>query len=74
MAYISNEGGSLQVWTLDRRTDVRRPLTREPLGVEAFQVLPDGSGVAWWQDRTGDESGRWMVTGFDEDSRLPAAR
>lgn len=71
IAYVSSEGGSLQVWALDRRTDERRPLTAEPLGVEAFQVLPDGSGIAWWQDRTGDESGRWMVTPFDGGATTP---
>ena len=60
--YVSDDDGSPQVWMLDQRTGERRRLTDQLVGVEELVVVPDGSGVAWWSDDTGDEEGAWVVT------------
>jgi dipeptidyl aminopeptidase/acylaminoacyl peptidase len=59
--FVSDEGGTTQVWMSDPALG-RLPLTDQVVGVETFVPLPDGSGVAWWSDETGDEHGRWVVT------------
>ncbi len=64
MAFLSNESGSWQAWTLDQQTGVRRQVTDERIGVESILIVPDGR-VAWWHDETGDERGRWMAQTFD---------
>ncbi len=71
LAFLSNEGGSLQVWFLDTGSGERRPLTDVDNGVERLHAAPDGSGAIWWLDETGDESGRWMLTPFDGGSAHP---
>jgi dipeptidyl aminopeptidase/acylaminoacyl peptidase len=73
--YLSDEGGSLQAWVLDTGTGRRARLTDQPIGVESLAVLPDGSGVAWWRDDTGDENGTWEVSLADGRRRalLPGA-
>lgn len=59
--FLSDEGGTTQVWMHD--PDLGRvALTDQQLGVEAFVVLPDGSGITWWRDETGSEHGSWVVT------------
>jgi dipeptidyl aminopeptidase/acylaminoacyl peptidase len=68
--FLSDEGGTTQVWMLDAALG-RVPLTDQLLGVETFMVLPDGSGVAWWCDDTGSEFGSWVVTDATDRSRRP---
>ena len=63
--YVGDQGGSVQGWTHDLRTDRSWALTDQPVGVESLVALPDGSGAAWWSDDTGDENGTWMVTAID---------
>ena len=41
---------------------VARAAHDQPVGVESVVALPDGSGIAWWSDDTGDENGTWVVT------------
>ena len=62
--YCSNESGSWQVHTLDTETGATRQATDHPVGlIDALPTL-DGEGVLWFQDETGDESGRWVVAPF----------
>jgi dipeptidyl aminopeptidase/acylaminoacyl peptidase len=68
--FLSDEGGSNQVWSEDPARG-RIALTDQELGVEAFVVLPDGSGVAWWCDETGSEYGSWVVTAADGGAHEP---
>jgi dipeptidyl aminopeptidase/acylaminoacyl peptidase len=68
---VTNEDGSLQAWAIDLRSGERHRATDLPVGVEAAFITPDGSGVVWWFDATGDESGRWMVTPFDGGPAAP---
>ncbi len=59
--YVSNESGVWQVHTFDTETNARRQVTDHPVGlVDAVPTL-DGEGVLWFQDESGDESGRWHV-------------
>ncbi len=46
-------------------------MTDHPVGLlEAVPTL-DGEGVLWFQDETGDESGRWLVQPFDGGETTP---
>jgi dipeptidyl aminopeptidase/acylaminoacyl peptidase len=45
-------------------TDERRQVTRSAVGVTDGQPTYDGEGVLWFDDDTGDESGRWLVQPF----------
>jgi dipeptidyl aminopeptidase/acylaminoacyl peptidase len=64
IVYGSNGPGVWQVHAFDIRTDERRRVTDHPVGVTNGSPTLDGSGVAWFQDETGDESGRWLVQPF----------
>ena len=62
--YVSNESGIWQVHAFDTETGDRRQVTDHPVGlVDAVPTL-DGEGVLWFQDESGDESGRWHVQPF----------
>jgi dipeptidyl aminopeptidase/acylaminoacyl peptidase len=69
--YATNASGvwQLTAWDLDR--DQHLPLTDKPTGVPSGAVLPDGSGVVWFDDHAGDEVGRWAVTPFEGGSPEP---
>jgi dipeptidyl aminopeptidase/acylaminoacyl peptidase len=68
MAVASNESGAWQVyaWDVSAGTgpSARRQVTDDPIGVAAGSMTPDGEGVVWFEDATGDEVGRWMVEPF----------
>lgn len=68
---ITNESGSQQSWSWDRSTGERRQVSHVAVGAEETYVLPDGSGVVWWNDETGSERGRWMVTPFPAGAAAP---
>ena len=72
-AYATNASGVWQVvsWELD--ADVHVQLTDKPTGVLGGAPLPDGSGVAWFDDHAGDEVGRWVVTPFGGGPAEPLA-
>jgi dipeptidyl aminopeptidase/acylaminoacyl peptidase len=63
LAFLSNESGSWQAWSLDLSSGERRQVTDEPIGVESVLVAPDGR-IVWWRDEVGDEQGRWMAVPF----------
>jgi dipeptidyl aminopeptidase/acylaminoacyl peptidase len=62
---ITNESGSWQAWAWHLSSGERRRVSDSVVGVEEVHVLPDGSGIVWWDDETGNERGRWMVSAFD---------
>jgi dipeptidyl aminopeptidase/acylaminoacyl peptidase len=62
--YATNASGRWQVYTLDADTGVTRQASNDLVGlVEGLPTL-DGEGVLWFEDETGDESGRWVVQPF----------
>jgi dipeptidyl aminopeptidase/acylaminoacyl peptidase len=64
VVYESTESGVWQVHCWDVASGVRRQVTDHPVGVVAGSVTADGADVLWWQDETGDESGRWYAMPF----------
>ena len=73
MALVSSESGTWQVYAWDRSTGLRRRVTDDPIGVAFGMCTPDGDGVVWFRDVTGDEVGHWLVEPFegDETGRRP---
>jgi dienelactone hydrolase len=63
-AAVTNESGSWQAWSWDPATDARTRVSTEGIGAEEVHLTPDGTGVVWWRDDTGDERGHWVVTPF----------
>jgi len=64
----SNESGSWQVYAWDRGTGTRRRVTDDPIGVSGGAPTPDGSGIVWFHDQTGDEVGHWIVEPFSTEA------
>lgn len=60
----ANESGAWQVYAWDRARGGRRQVTDDPLGVVIGEPTPDGEGVVWFHDATGDEVGHWLVEPF----------
>jgi pimeloyl-ACP methyl ester carboxylesterase len=71
LAYESTESGVWQVHVVDRATGARRRVTDHPVGVIEGAWSPDAAEVCWWEDETGDESGRWFAQPFDGGERRP---
>ena len=65
LGVISTESGSSQAWAWDLRTGERSLASKGGVGAEEVHLTPDGSGVVWWLDVTGDERGHWMLTPFE---------
>jgi len=53
-----------QVHAWDASSGRRRRVTDHPVGVVDGTPTLDGEGVLWFQDETGNESGRWLVQPF----------
>jgi dipeptidyl aminopeptidase/acylaminoacyl peptidase len=70
-AYVSNESGIWQVHALDTETRSRRQVTDHPVGLVDATPTIDGEGIVWFQDETGDESGRWLVQPFSGGETAP---
>ena len=68
LAIASTESGSYQLYAWDRATGRRRQVTEDPVGVLGGRVTRDGTGLIWFHDATGAESGRWVVAPFDQRS------
>ncbi len=73
LGLVTNESGTWQAWAWDLSSGDRRQISDTGVGVEAAHVLPDGSGVVWWEDETGNERGRWMVSPFHGSDARPLA-
>lgn len=64
IVYLSNASGVWQIHIWDRASGDRRQVTNHPVGVVHGTTTEDGDEVAWFEDETGDESGRWFVRPF----------
>jgi dipeptidyl aminopeptidase/acylaminoacyl peptidase len=65
IVYVSNESGVWQVHCRDLATGATRQVTDHPVGVTDGRPTIDGTGVLWFSDASGDESGQWQVAPFD---------
>lgn len=68
VAYVSTESGVWQLHAWDVARGVRRRVTDHPIGVVDGAPTLDGDALVWFQDETGAEAGRWLVTPFDEEA------
>lgn len=71
LVFVSNEGGSTQVWTANTHTGERRAVTDQRVGVEEFVLSPAGDAVAWWSDDSGDGNGAWVSTSLVDGAVAP---
>jgi pimeloyl-ACP methyl ester carboxylesterase len=79
IAYASTESGVWQVHvgeirrsgTGEELVERRRRVTDHPVGVIAGAWSPDAARICWWQDETGDESGRWIAEPFEGGEARP---
>src|SRR5262245_29508638 len=63
--FASNESGVWQVHAWDVRTGVRRKISDHPVGVTQGIASIDGAEILFWQEDTGDETGRWLAQAFE---------
>jgi dipeptidyl aminopeptidase/acylaminoacyl peptidase len=63
-AYASSEAGVWQLYAWKPSTGQRRQVTESLVGVIDGTPTFDGEGILWFEDETGDESGRWLVQPF----------
>jgi dienelactone hydrolase len=62
--YNSSEAGIWQLFAWNRSSGERRQVTESAVGIVDGAPTFDGEGVLWFDDETGDESGRWLVQPF----------
>jgi len=62
--FTSSASGVWQIHAWDVATDARRQVSDHPVGVLHGVPTRDGTGVVFWQEDTGDETGRWLVQPF----------
>jgi len=62
--YASNEAGVWQLFAWETSSGERRQVTESVVGVIDGTPTFDGEGVLWFEDETGDESGRWLRQQF----------
>jgi dipeptidyl aminopeptidase/acylaminoacyl peptidase len=63
--YGSNESGIWQIHAWDVVTGERRQVSTHPVGVMSGVGSLDGSEVVFWQEDTGDETGRWLAQAWE---------
>ena len=63
--FASNESGVWQVHSWNVGTGERRKISDHPVGVTQGYASLDGDEVLFWQEDTGDETGRWLRQGFE---------
>jgi dipeptidyl aminopeptidase/acylaminoacyl peptidase len=71
LVYATNASGVWQVMSWDLERDDHRQITDKETGVLGGRPTPDGSGVVWFDDRAGDEVGRYVVSPFDGGPPVP---
>src|SRR5688572_11250218 len=59
--YESTQSGVWQVHTWDVVSGIARQVSRHPVGVVEGYATYDGTGVIWFEDETGGESGTWLA-------------
>ncbi len=64
IVYPSNVSGVWQLHAWDLTTDGHHQVTDSAVGVLDGTTTLDGEGIIWFDDETGDESGRWLVQPF----------
>jgi pimeloyl-ACP methyl ester carboxylesterase len=69
--YASNEAGVWQLHAWEPATGERRQVTDSAVGVIDGTPTVDGTGILWFEDETGDESGRWVVQPFSGGETQP---
>jgi dipeptidyl aminopeptidase/acylaminoacyl peptidase len=69
--YASNEAGVWQLYAWEPATGERRQVTDSSVGVIDGTPTIDGNGILWFEDDTGDESGRWVVQPFSGGETQP---
>ncbi|HET9794435.1 MAG TPA: alpha/beta fold hydrolase [Thermoanaerobaculia bacterium] len=60
----SNESGTFQLWTLDRKNGKRVRVTDAPAGKTAGAISPDGKWIWYLRDANGSEVGGWVRVPF----------
>jgi dipeptidyl aminopeptidase/acylaminoacyl peptidase len=70
--YESDESGIWQVHAFDVETGERRKVSDHPVGVIEGYATLDGSAILFWQEDTGDETGRWLRQSWEGGSSEPA--
>src|SRR4051812_37812534 len=68
LVVTSTESGSYQLHAWDRRAGTLRQVTRDPVGVLEGRPTRDGTGVIWFRDETGAETGTYVIAPFDEEA------
>jgi dienelactone hydrolase len=71
--YISNAGGSFELYAWDRATGAHRQVTARKFGTTDGQLSPDGAWIWWFDDSAGDEFGAWKRQRFEGGPDEPAA-
>ena len=71
LVFVSNEGGTNQIWTSHLPSGERSLVTSQRVGVEDFVMSPRGDAVAWWSDDSGDGNGAWVSTSLSGDHTTP---
>jgi dipeptidyl aminopeptidase/acylaminoacyl peptidase len=71
--YVSNAGGSFELYGWDRSTDSHRQVTSRAFGTTDGQLSPDGAWIWWFDDSAGDEFGSWKRQPFGGGPDEPAA-
>ena len=71
LVFVSNEGGSTQVCTLNTDSGERRQVTDQRVGVEELVMSPAGDAIAWWSDDSGDGNGAWVSTSLKDGAVEP---
>jgi dipeptidyl aminopeptidase/acylaminoacyl peptidase len=66
LVLASTESGSYQLHAWDRARGWRRQVTHDPVGVIEGRPSRDGSGVVWFLDESGAETGSFVIAPFDE--------
>ena len=69
--FTSSASGVWQIHAWDAATDERRQVSDHPVGVLEGVPTRDGAGVVFWQEDTGDETGRWLVQPFEGGETVP---
>jgi dienelactone hydrolase len=72
--YVSNAGGTFELYTWDRASGVTRQVTSRPAGTTVGTLDPTGEFVWWFDDHDGNEFGVWRrqpFSGGDSDVAVP---
>jgi dipeptidyl aminopeptidase/acylaminoacyl peptidase len=62
--YLSNAGGTFEVYAWDRASEEHRQVTERPNGTAHAAISPDGETIWWFADTDGDEFGHWVAEPF----------